>query len=852
MPSPKPVGSRPLALVCAAVVAAGALVAVSPTAALAAAAPPGHPTPVSAVPKAETPSVRNGQVDTIYDAGETIIAGGTFTTVRSTGTAVDKPRSYLFGFDEATGAVSDAFAPVVDGAVTAVIAGPTPGTVFIGGRFNTVNGVNRRKVALLNVADGSLVTSFTGPAFNGAVQDLALAAGHLLVGGNFTTADPSNARGGLASVNATTGALTGYLTATVTENHNWTPGSTNARAPVGVDKLALAPDGSRLIAIGNFKKVNGAVHDQVVIFELDGSTAAIANWDTERYRAPCFPPSWDSYVRDVAFSPDGSYFVIVTTGGKATGTLCDAAARWETAATGTGLQPTWIADTGGDTLLSVAISEQVVYIGGHQRWVNNPAGTNSAAAGAIARPSLAALDPRNGLPTAWNPGRHPRGIGVSDLTVTPAGLWVGSDQEYIGNQEYKRDRIAFFPVAGGAPLHSTATPALPRNVHTFGANKPAAALYRINAGGELIQAADGALNWRGDLQATPDTSHNAGTGSIAGRTWVPAVDASAGQHLPREVFNSERHGNSIVPNLLFDVPVARGTTVQVRLFFASRCTCAVGFRKFHVNIDGVRKLTDFDVTAAAGNDKGIVRVFSVTSDGVLDIDLLKGSAWFPFLNAIEVVRTPAPTAVGTEDKTYRRSYDGAGTVGPRTELPLTAYNWSAARGGFWVGGTLFYNVGTVFRRRTFDGSTLGAVTAAEPYRDPKWDTVITDVGPPGQTFAGALPDFWYEIPQVTGMFYSDGRVYYTMAGHTALYWRAFTPDSGAIGAQRFTAGGTVSFADSGGVFVSEGNLYLASRSTGNLSRLGFTDGVPTGTPTVVSGPGINGQDWRAKVIFVGP
>jgi hypothetical protein len=30
------------------------------------------------------------------------------------------------------------------------------------------------------------------------------------------------------------------------------------------------------------------------------------------------------------------------------------------------------------------------------------------------------------------------------------------------------------------------------------------------------------------------------------------------------------------------------------------------------------------------------------------------------------------------------------------------------------------------------------------------------------------------------------------------------------------------------------------------------NGAPSGTPTVVSGPTINGQDWRAKVVFVGP
>jgi hypothetical protein len=39
-------------------------------------------------------------------------------------------------------------------------------------------------------------------------------------------------------------------------------------------------------------------------------------------------------MRDVDVWADGSYFVVVTTGAYRVGSLCDAAARWETAAAG--------------------------------------------------------------------------------------------------------------------------------------------------------------------------------------------------------------------------------------------------------------------------------------------------------------------------------------------------------------------------------------------------------------------------------------------------------------------------------------------------------------------------------------
>ncbi|WP_243715394.1 malectin domain-containing carbohydrate-binding protein [Micromonospora sp. KC207] len=815
-----------------------------------ASAAPDHDKVVSDVPSTASPDIMDGTVFAIHDAGTKIIAAGSFTTVQNRNSDVDIPRNYVLAFDKATGAVDTAFAPVVDDEVSAVAAGPTAGTVYLAGKFNTVNGVTRRKVALVNVATGATVTSFVGPAFNGLIEDVALAGDRLLVGGIFTTAGNANPRGGLASLNATTGALDSYLTTTLTENHNY-DGVSGAKAGVGAERLALSPDGTQLVVIGNFKKADGVLHDQIVRLDLGATVATVADWNTSRYTPRCAWKTFDSYMRDVAFAPDGSYFVVVTTGGRYSGSLCDAAARWEAAATGDEQQPTWVNYSGGDTFLSVGISEQAVYVGGHMRWLNNSLGGDSAQAGAIGRASIAALDPLNGLPLSWNPGRHPRGYGVAEMLVTPQGIWLGSDQSWIGNFQYRRERIAFFPLTGGKAPHPTTTAAgLPGTVYQAGVPAPPRVLYRVNAAGPAIASTDNGPEWSVDTSANPSPYHNTGS-STASYLALASLDATVPPGTPAALYSDERWDGTAAPEMQWDFPVPAGTEVTVRLYLANRYigTSTPGKRVFDVTLDGTLVLDNLDLAVTPGNDIGTMRAFTVVSDGNVDIDF-GHVVQNPLVSAIEIVRAgPLPTG----DEVQARSYDGAATVGAAVPVANPDdTDWSEAKGAFWVGGTLFYGMNGALQRRTFDGTTFGTPSLVDPYHDAYWDTVETDSGAAGQTYAGATSNFYPEIPNVTGMLYTGGRLYYTLSGQSGLYWRWFTPDSGAVGADKFTVAGATGFADTGSIFLADGTLYRVSRSTGALAYTAWAGGVPTGAFTTVSGPTLDGVDWRAKAVFVGP
>ena len=120
-------------------------------------------------------------------------------------------------------------------------------------------------------------------------------------------------------------------------NHNT---GTGAKAPIGPREAGLTPNGDRMVVVGNFRTVGGIARDQIVMIDLTGATATVAtNWYTTGYTPICSPGAFDSYMRDVEMSPDGSYFVVATTGGPHSGTLCDTAARFETYAVGTALDP---------------------------------------------------------------------------------------------------------------------------------------------------------------------------------------------------------------------------------------------------------------------------------------------------------------------------------------------------------------------------------------------------------------------------------------------------------------------------------------------------------------------------------
>jgi hypothetical protein len=387
---------------------------------------------VSANPANFTPNVANGAVYKLAAVGGTMYAGGSFTSV-STAPGVSPAgtfaRPHVFAFNSSTGVIAS-FAPAVNGAVWALASDGT--SLYVGGQFTAVNGVGRRGVVKLNPVTGAVDTAFNARFGSGAVFELAVVGGRLIAGGSF----PKR----LAALNLATGGDTGYLNLGIT-------GSVASNAgPTDVYRFAVNPAGTRLVAVGNFTTVSGQTRYRAFMVTLGATAGTLNPWYYQPLVNMCAADGLPQYLKDVDFSPDGSYFVIDGTGfvprsGGLFRDICDAAARFETGITAPN-RPTWINYTGGDTLHSVAVTDVAVYVQGHQRWLDNPFGRDFAGSGAVSRPGIGAIDPVTGKALPWNPTKT-RGVGGKDLLVTRQGLWVASDTETIGGEHH--ERIALMP-----------------------------------------------------------------------------------------------------------------------------------------------------------------------------------------------------------------------------------------------------------------------------------------------------------------------------------------------------------------------------------------------------------------------
>lgn len=151
--------------------------------------------------------------------------------------------------------------------------------------------------------------------------------------------------------------------------------------------------------------------------------------------------------------------------------------------------------------------------------------------------------------------------------------------------------------------------------------------YRINAGGANFTTSDG-------------KSFSADAYASGGNAFRQTNTSDIANTANDEIYRTERYGN-----FTYSLPLTNGDYTVI-LHFTEVYHNNSGLRKFNVDVEGQRKLTEYDIFAKAGGSfKAVQETLTVkVSDGALNIAFIKGSADNAKVSAIEVIAAATTSA----------------------------------------------------------------------------------------------------------------------------------------------------------------------------------------------------------------
>ncbi len=412
---------------------------------------PGHTRIAYDQPRTNIPIINTGEITDLAYIGNRVFVAGGFTSIRNnTGTnTTNYAQPFLAAFNIDTGLVDANFRPTFGGGgVTEVEASPDGTKLFIVGRFNTVNGVTKRKVASLNPTTGALNTGFTANA-NAAATSVEASNTTVYIGGQFTTIN-NVTKVSLAAVNSTTGAL-------VTNFNNDLSGGVGVNGDLSVQAMDITHDGTKLLVVHTGRQIAG--QDRYGMGLIDLTTNQLLPWRSHL---------WDDNLQFVggvtriyagAIAPNDQYFVVSSGSGGDRPPISDTAVAYPIAG-GDNVQPLWISRN-FDSVYSIAISEVAVYLGGHMNYMESPTapdpwpgldnvgyGRGQGLAGyglgddVVTREHIGAVSPVDGKALDnFNPGSNSF-EGNKAMLVMPRGLITGGDATTQGDRNVWR--LAFY------------------------------------------------------------------------------------------------------------------------------------------------------------------------------------------------------------------------------------------------------------------------------------------------------------------------------------------------------------------------------------------------------------------------
>ena len=229
-----------------------------------------------------------------------------------------------------------------------------------------MNGVAKQKVASLNLTTGAPLSTFGFTnSTNNAVESLAATNSTLYVGGRFTRIN-GVLKSGLAAVNAASGAVD-------TSFDNNITGGIGVNGALGVPQLKLTHDNSLLLVVHTGRQIDG--QDRLGMGIIDTATKQLLPWRSTLWDLNLGRVGGVTRIYGADISPDDSFFVVSSSGsGGDAPPISDTAVAYPLDAASlqnSDVQPIWLTRN-FDSIYSVAITEDAVYLGGHFQFTESP------------------------------------------------------------------------------------------------------------------------------------------------------------------------------------------------------------------------------------------------------------------------------------------------------------------------------------------------------------------------------------------------------------------------------------------------------------------------------------------------